>query len=370
MDGHVDAIGGSIAAALSVLLFYPVEVFRVLHQTADHRTTLAQSLTTLPTRLFRGICNFGMAARVSHTLLSSFLYYALYRQLAIQLRGLGGLSPDGKRTAVSNAIASNGAAILAVLISMPLDGFVLRAQAGTGTETGTEEGSNHSSSQGGQVHDHDQDTSLLSQLGELYRGLTPALLLCLNPAIHFTTFDRLKLAVLNRQRQPGDPPVGYDQLDSYQLATKEAFVLGLVAKAVATVLTFPLLRAKVLMMTATSVEARRPEGLGVQGEVEVQAQVQAGTAVIQQPTVTMWLRHRWHKSDVRRMLTVLRQVLVIQGVAGLYRGLLVHLAHTTLRGAVSMALKERFVALLGSLLRRRGAEEARRPQPRVGGLAN
>ena len=107
------------------------------------------------------------------------------------------------------------------------------------------------------------------------QGLSPALLLCLNPMTHYTIYDLLKLELLNRSRindvsshilqglKTDSSPFGtsngkelltYDELDSHQLGMKQAFLVGIIAKAVATIFTFPLLRAKVLMMTNTNIK--------------------------------------------------------------------------------------------------------------------
>ena len=50
-----------------------------------------------------------------------------------------------------------------------------------------------------------------------------------------------------------------------------------------------------------------------------------------------------------KLLNTLRLLFRVQGIPGLYVGVLVHLIHTTLRGAVSMTLKERLVLLLRSV---------------------
>ena len=58
-------------------------------------------------------------------------------------------------------------------------------------------------------------------------------------------------------------------------------------------------------------------------------------------------------TDLGRLLNTLILVLRMQGLGGLYTGIVVHLFHTTLRGAVSMSLKERFVMLLRKVMDRR-----------------
>jgi len=70
------------------------------------------------------------------------------------------------------------------------------------------------------------------------------LLLALKPGVEFALFDALKRAVLSRKLRAGEPGAAPCPPDS--LAPAAAFWLGAAARAVATVLTFPISRAKAL----------------------------------------------------------------------------------------------------------------------------
>lgn len=81
-------------------------------------------------------------------------------------------------------------------------------------------------------------------LQSFYKGLGFNILLCINPAIQNTVFDKLKAALLRRAKaQAGGAAVA--------LTSLEAFVLGAVAKAVATFVTFPLVRLKTMLQAGT-----------------------------------------------------------------------------------------------------------------------
>ena len=67
----------------------------------------------------------------------------------------------------------------------------------------------------------------------LYQGTAAGLALCINPAIQFLVFERLKGQLLAATR-------------SSTLSMFAGFVLGATAKAIATSLTFPLIRLKAL----------------------------------------------------------------------------------------------------------------------------
>jgi Mitochondrial carrier protein len=80
----------------------------------------------------------------------------------------------------------------------------------------------------------------LSDLLALWKGLSPSLLLCSNPSIHYTVFDMAKSHLLQSRSS-----------SSSSLSMMEAFLLGLFAKFCATMATYPLIRAKVMLMVTS-----------------------------------------------------------------------------------------------------------------------
>ena len=121
---NLDAVGGSLAAALSVIFFYPLEVARVYLQTSrasnSEDETFGKQAHDLMVRAIRGFTERGVALRVIHTVLTSFIYYRIYALLSRR----GGK----KRSLVSNLISSNFAAMLTVILAMPLEMSVLNSQ--------------------------------------------------------------------------------------------------------------------------------------------------------------------------------------------------------------------------------------------------
>ncbi|CAB9496080.1 Peroxisomal adenine nucleotide carrier 1 [Seminavis robusta] len=132
----------------------------------------------------------------------------------------------------------------------------------------------------------------LSDLPPLWKGLYPSLLLCSNPSIHYTVFDMAKSNLLRRTTKSN-------------LSMTEAFLLGLFAKFCATMATYPLIRAKVMIMVthrssmlATLIESYRSNGM----------------------------------------------------VKGWYKGCSVQLLHTVLKSALLMMVKERIATTTHRLL--------------------
>jgi hypothetical protein len=97
--------------------------------------------------------------------------------------------------------------------------------------------------------------SSTSSLAYLWKGLTPALMLCLNPAIHYTVYDVFKNQLLSSW--PRATPQSPDQVTNHynqnnrRLSMTQSFLLGVMAKFVATIATYPLIRAKVILMVTS-----------------------------------------------------------------------------------------------------------------------
>lgn len=112
--------------------------------------------------------------------------------------------------------------------------------------------------------------SLLTAIWQLYRegdgirrfwrGYAPSLILTCNPAINYTAFDLVKALWLKRRAAVyaaagasspllgGALPAGGAATDGF-LNPVEAFLIAAAAKSLATLVTYPLIRAKVILMT-------------------------------------------------------------------------------------------------------------------------
>ena len=116
-----------------------------------------------------------------------------------------------------------------------------------------------------------------------------------NPTVHHFTYERLKLL-------------------SQAKTSLQFFIAGAVAKAVATMATYPLQVAQTLLRT--------------------QSNAQGGDA----------------GSRYRGVVDCLRRLLAEEGVAGLYRGVDKKLAHTVLTAALMFAIYEKIAARMFRLL--------------------
>ncbi len=101
-------------------------------------------------------------------------------------------------------------------------------------------------------------------VGGFYKGIEAYTVLCLKPAIQYTVYEQVKRIVLAARRVKRLASAGVGRggdgsgknhedgsigSDHYSLHAAEAFFLGMFARIVATMLTYPYLRAKVMLQS-------------------------------------------------------------------------------------------------------------------------
>jgi Mitochondrial carrier protein len=325
----------------------------------------------------------GWKAKVLHTAASSFCYFYLYssllslcqarrrrqRQRRKATTNGGGLqqpttpSSGGGRPANDNKVVvlssaahlllSAAAAMLNTLVTLPLDVISSRQQVhphhlGCRDDRTAASASSASASSALAVpglqmpHPPTAPSRRAPLLSDLWRGLVPSLLLCANPAINYTAYDALKERVLsrsNRQRQ--------QQHRKPHLSSLEAFVLGVAAKFVATMVTYPLIRAKVLLM----VGANRTRSCG-SNNCSSNCSSNDATAddeppLSSQPSSSSSSSSPGALSLVRCLADDYR----VNGlVRGWYRGCSLQLVHTLVKSALLMAIKEKITGTMREMV--------------------
>ncbi len=256
-----DALAGVAGSLVSLWAFFPIEVWKTNLQAGSPLNTGSKK------SLFQGC-----SAKTVHTASSSFCYFFLSSWIISNWKRR---APDTKPHPATRLFLSALAAMLNTLVTLPLDVISSRkvTQAddndmdGTKLEEtweclrdedqNTEEFEFHECipiSQEEEKKRHvPKDCSLRSINGSLevaeakneswsslWKGLTPALLLCSNPSINYTVFDVAKNQILSKSHRK-----------SSSLSMPEAFIVGLFAKFIATIATYPLIRAKVIMMVTS-----------------------------------------------------------------------------------------------------------------------
>jgi hypothetical protein len=325
-----DAVAGVVGALVSLWTFYPIEVFKTNLQAGY--STIENNNRNKNKSMFQGV-----GTKTLYTTSSNFCYFFLYSWIVTKYVG-----PNTKKVnPATRLLLSAAAAMLNTIITLPLD--VLSSKKVTqGDEEETSKDSSKDSSETmdrvwDELQEENDDSSLseyqdslpeleeenkeenitsitaqkekekgtsssdtsrrLSSFGSLevdevgqnwyslWKGLTPALLLCSNPSINYTVFDIAKTRLLTRRQTS----------ISSALSMPEAFLLGLFAKFVATIATYPLIRAKVILMVTSE------------------------------------------KSLVATLCRTYRE----EGVRGLYKGCDWQLLHAVLKSALMMMVREK-----------------------------
>lgn len=153
-------------------------------------------------------------------------------------------------------------------------------------------------------------------------------LLCLKPALQYTVFEQVKTAVVAKRQQK-------------KLSASEAFLLGMVARAIATVVVFPFLRAKVLMQT----QQKGGEDDGNSDSSANDTNTNTGNGV----------------SNNMSMVALLSKIFSEQGWSGIFQGLGPELTRGVFSAALMLMIKERIgdtvKAMLSSKQKKKGTAQ-------------
>jgi len=142
-------------------------------------------------------------------------------------------------------------------------------------------------------------------VAKFWNGLLPACILTVNPAINVALFENIKARYLLK----------YARENKMQLSAFEAFVLGTVSKGAATVITYPMIRLKTLLLKANE---DNNEDFETTKRVEIDAR----------------------KKKVTSVVDVIKVVLEREGVSGFYRGMYVQLLRSTSGSGLMFMVRE------------------------------
>lgn len=150
-----------------------------------------------------------------------FAYFFCHTTLrGYTLRRLRSANRPTKLSTSSELLLGAAAGALAQLFTIPVGVIATRQQLWTPDASGQEESAPSLLQMGKEVISE-------SGITGLWTGLRPALILTANPAITYGVFERIKSGVLSGKRE-GD-----------RLGVGESFWIGVGAKAIATVATYP-----------------------------------------------------------------------------------------------------------------------------------
>ncbi|XP_050240471.1 peroxisomal adenine nucleotide carrier 1-like [Quercus robur] len=290
LESLSEATSGAIGALVSTTILYPLDTCKTKYQ-AEVRTQHQQKYRNISDVLWEAISTRqvlslyqGLGTKNLQSFISQFVYfygYSFSKRLYLEKSGNKTI---GTR---ANLIVAAAAGACTVIVTQPLDTASSRMQT---SEFGKSKGLWKSLSEG--------------TWNEAFDGLGISLLLTANPSIQYTVFDQLKERLLKGKLSKKAPT----ELSPKALSAFNAFVLGAVSKCVATCLTYPAIRCKVMIQAAESDEDGNQEA-GQKAQKTVSGAVYA-----------IWKR---------------------EGLLGFFKGLQAQILKTVISSALHLMIKEK-----------------------------
>ncbi|KAL5786602.1 hypothetical protein ACOSQ2_008994 [Xanthoceras sorbifolium] len=231
LESISEATSGAIGSLLSTTILYPLDTCKTRYQ-AEARAHGQQKYRNLSDVFWEAISTGqvvslyqGLGTKNLQSFISQFVYfygYSYFKRLYTEKSGTKSIGTT------ANLVIAAAAGACTAIVTQPLDTASSRMQT-----------SAFGKSKGLWQTLTDGDWS------DAFDGLGISLLLTSNPAIQYTVFDQLKRRLLkDKQDQAGkgSSPVA--------LSAFTAFVLGAVSKSIATCLTYPAIRCKVMIQAA------------------------------------------------------------------------------------------------------------------------
>ena len=325
----VEALAGAIGGFAGAVAFYPLDTVKTRIQAAverdgERRRTWVEVFIALVEKEGAAALFAGVGAKGAHAMASSFLYFLAFSSLRRRYEARTG----AKIGVGANLFIAALSGCCNVLITEPLDTLSTRRQIAGGAGESKPEDASASAWRAWSPRKTafspvtlEGDANLrrgrlsravrrgdlaIRELTSLYSGIGASLLLTVNPAIQYTCFEQLRSRLLasisSRDARRGSAP----GKKVVELSVGDAFVLGATSKAVATFLTYPLVRAKVLAKTTGARDAfGGPSGASAS------------------------------------LPAVVRAVVHAEGFTGLYKGLQAQLIKTVLAAAFALTVKEK-----------------------------
>ncbi|EOA31053.1 hypothetical protein CARUB_v10014204mg [Capsella rubella] len=293
LESVSEATSGAIGSLLSTTILYPLDTCKSKFQ-AEVQARGQQKYRYLSDVMWEAISKGqvfslyqGLGTKNFQSFISQFIYfysYSYFKRVHSERTGSKSIG-----TKANLLIAAAAGACTSVLIQ-PLDTASSRMQT---SEFGESKGL--------------WKTLTERTWRDAFDGLGISLLLTSNPAIQYTVFDQLKQHLLkqkNAQTENSSSPV--------VLSAFMAFVLGAVSKSVATVLTYPAIRCKVMIQAADDSkenETKKP-------------------------------RRRTRKTILGVVYAIWRK----EGMLGFFKGLQAQILKTVLSSALLLMIKEKITA--------------------------
>ncbi|XP_058077715.1 peroxisomal adenine nucleotide carrier 1-like [Magnolia sinica] len=293
LESLSEATSGAVGALISTTILYPLDTCKTKYQ-AEVQSQGHQKYRNLSDVLWEAISNRqvlslyqGLGTKNLQSFISQFVYfygYSYFKRLYLRKSGAKSLGTK------ANLIIAAAAGACTVVVTQPLDTASSRMQT---SAFGKSKGLWETLSEG--------------SWSEAFDGLGISLLLTTNPSIQYTVFDQLKQRLLKKKQSEKMGSAGVDSSPE-ALSAFSAFVLGALSKSIATFLTYPAIRCKVMIQAADTKDETKP------------AQSKPSNKTVSGAIHAIWKR---------------------EGILGFFKGLHAQILKTVLSSALLLMIKEK-----------------------------
>lgn len=302
LESVAEATSGAIGALVSTTILYPLDTCKTKYQ-AEVRAHNQQKYRNISDVFWEAISTRqvlslyqGLGTKNLQSFISQFIYfygYSFFKRMYLEKSGNKTMGTK------ANLIVAAAAGACTVIVTQPLDTASSRMQT---SEFGKSKGLWKTLSEGTWM--------------EAFDGLGISLLLTSNPSIQYTVFDQLKQRLLSGQlsKRTGT------ESSPEALSAFSAFVLGAVSKCIASCLTYPAIRCKVMIQAADEDE---------DGSNEVQERSHKTKKTVSDAFYAIWRR---------------------EGPLGFFKGLQAQILKTVLSSALLLMIKEKITKTTWVLL--------------------
>ncbi|WZZ12184.1 hypothetical protein YC2023_105273 [Brassica napus] len=231
LESISEATSGAIGSLLSTTILYPLDTCKSKYQ-AEISVPGESVLRRISDVFWEAISSGnvlslyqGLGTKNVQSFVSSFIYfysYSYFKRLHSERIGSKSIGTT------ANLLIAAASAAFTNILTQPLDTASSRMQT---SEFGNAKGFWKTLTEG--------------TWGDAYDGMGITLLLTPNPAIQYTVFDQLKQNLVEKRKAKAKKDSSPVVISSFM-----AFLLGAISKSAATVITYPLIRCKVMIQAA------------------------------------------------------------------------------------------------------------------------
>ncbi|KAL6610025.1 hypothetical protein ACP70R_039994 [Stipagrostis hirtigluma subsp. patula] len=296
-ESLAEATSGAVGSLVSTTVLYPLDTCKTKFQAELQSHQGAHKYRNLSDVFWEAVRKRqilslyqGLNTKNVQSFISSFCYfygYSYFKRLYLEKSGAKSIGTT------ANLVVAAAAGACTVIVTQPLDTASSRMQT---SAFGKSKGLRETLAEGTWM--------------EAFDGLGISLILTCNPSIQYTVFDQLKQRLIQRRRHKNSESA--EDSSRVALSALSAFVLGAISKSVATILTYPLIRCKVMIQAADPDEDDDDES------------------------------ERPSKSRTpKTMLGALHAIWSKEGIPGFFKGLHAQILKTVLSSALLLMIKEK-----------------------------